>query len=336
MSAETDMNRNRLKERPSIIYLNQEVDLGCVITFVDYQRNEAAGSLGLNDVAKGLADLTSVNQNAMPTNSIVFPLPKQLLDNISISAQGKELNVTGAGAAALAAGAAVSDNLMADAMNAFKELSGSLEKAGAGFVKDIISGGGGGAGAVSASNTVKYLSRAGLGSLSPGIGAGIDVAAGNTVNPYQALTFDGVALKQHTLNFEFAPETAEQSENLAKAIRQLQYNSLPSYAGVLGSGVGFLSRGLLRYPSIMRVAFFGLDDRFYYKFKPAMLSNVSVDYTPHGNAILRGVSGGRPAFVNITLTFVEQAIWTQDDVDYFDLSDLRTPAGTVDKEETGG
>jgi len=124
-------------------------------------------------------------------------------------------------------------------------------------------------------------------------------------------------LKQHTLNFEFAPETERQSQNLAAAIKQLKFNSLPAYDG-MGSG-SVLSRALLKYPSLVKIAFWGLDDRYFYKFKPAMISNVSVDYTPQGNALLRGAQGARPAFVNLSITFVEQSIWTQDDAEWDDF-----------------
>lgn len=322
--AEAEVAANRYAQSPSVVYLNNEVDLGCVIRFQPYSFNSGQPDrIGITDlIAEGLA---SVNVDLLPSNSFVLPLPKQLVDNLNINAQGKELNITGnlAANAAAQAGDASFATLL-DSLSGIMNTAGDIGADFATQARALFTGQA--ADLSNTSDTVQYLIRAGLGGVSPQIGSGIDAGRGTTVNPYQALTFDGVALKQHTLNFEFAPESEAQSRNLAKVIRQLQYNSLPSYAGV-GTNEGSstsISRGLLRYPAIMYVAFFGLDNKYFYEFKPSMLSNVSVDYTPHGNSILRGATGGRPAFVNLTLTFVEQSIWTRDDVAYFDGPDLGT------------
>ena len=294
----------------SILYLGENVNLATIISFQTYSYNPRATATGLADAIAGtpldIFGFISGATNFKEGTHLVMPLPKQLVDNIAIQAQGKELGITGSFAAdVVSTMKAKTENQIVeglrDAYNQVKDVGSSAAA--------MLSGGSGGF------DTLGFLARSGLGSIDNRIQDGIGAALANTVNQHQTLTFDGVSLKQHTFNFEFAPETPQQSDNLRRAIRQLKKHSLPSFQGItenLGSE-NFASRGLLTYPSLMKIAFHGIDDDYFFKFKPALLSNVTVDYTPHGNSLLRGQGGGRPAFINIGLTFVEQAIWTQAD-----------------------
>lgn len=291
----------------SILYLGENVNLATIISFQTYSYNPRATATGLADAIAGtpldIFGFISGATNFKEGTHLVMPLPKQLVDNIAIQAQGKELGIPGAVAADIV-NSMNGNGIVAGLRDAYNQ----VKDVGAGAAS-MLSGAEGGF------NTLGFLARSGLGSIDNRIQDGIGAALANTVNQHQTLTFDGVSLKQHTFNFEFAPETPQQSENLRRAIRQLKKHSLPSFQGVtanLGSE-NFASRGLLTYPSLMKIAFHGIDDDYFFKFKPALLSNVTVDYTPHGNSLLRGQGGGRPAFINIGLTFVEQAIWTQAD-----------------------
>ena len=71
-----------------------------------------------------------------------------------------------------------------------------------------------------------------------------------------------------------------------------------------------LSRGLLRYPSMVDCFFHGIDSNYFYQLKTSMISQFNVDYTPNGIALNRG---GKPSAVRLTMTMTEAAIHTKAD-----------------------
>ena len=85
----------------------------------------------------------------------------------------------------------------------------------------------------------------------------------------------------------------------------------PSYASFGGAGgeSRTLSRSLLNYPDMVEIAFTGIDQNYFYYFKPAMINNFSVDYAPGGIALNKG---GRPSVMNITMSVTESEIHTRE------------------------
>jgi len=310
MTAETITAANKQRNRAEVTYLGQNAVIGMAFTFNQYTYNPAASlNTGTIDFRTNTGNVT-----AMPANTIVFPLPKQLVDNISLNVAGKEIGTLGA----LTAGVINRPgDIGQDVINTLTGIRNQAQSVVTGDTSfgDLISQG------ISGAN---YLVRSGLGSIAPQISQGIEAALGEAVNPHQTLTFDGVTLKQHTFSFEFAPRNDKESRYIALALNRMKGYALPRYKnpvsgennpnseGVTNSGV--LSRGLLEYPKTCQVNFVapGIDPAFFYTMKPSMISNISIDYTPQGNSLLRG---GRPAFINVSITLVEQAIHTAADYD---------------------
>jgi hypothetical protein len=286
------------RRRPSVMELGTSANFATIITFVEY---------GYNPSASVVQQDTRASVSTGPSSSIILPLPKQLVENNNITVDGKDLGILGSLTADIASRGG-------DAIGSLME---TLRDTGASAYEQIQNGAFGDV-AKSALSSTNFLIRAGIGSLSPQIQDGISAATGDAVNPHQTLTFDGVALKDHTFTFEFAPESTAQSEKIRDAIKILKRAALPEYQSVGGGngagGSNTLSRGLLKYPNLIEVSFVGLDQEFFYRFKPAMIRDISVDYSPQGNALLNGGGGGaRPAFITLTISFKEQAIWTKED-----------------------
>ena len=297
-SPDSIIQRSRDNRRPSVMELGTSANFATVITFVEYGYNPSASVVQQN---------TRATVSTGASSSIVLPLPKQLVENNNVTVDGKDLGVLGSFTADIASRGG-------DAIGSLME---TLRDSGASAYEQIASGAFGDV-AKSALSSTNFLIRAGIGSLSPQIQDGISAATGEAVNPHQTLTFDGVALKDHTFTFEFAPENSTQSERIRDAIKTLKKAALPEYQSVGGGGQGggsnTLTRGLLKYPNLIEVSFVGLDQDFFYRFKPAMIRDISVDYSPQGNALLNGGGGGaRPAFITLTISFKEQAIWTKED-----------------------
>lgn len=314
-SADAEIAAAQAANKTEMMYLGDSAVVGMALTFSDYQYSPQAGAVGQTQTNNTFSTSTG-NVSAASSKTITFPLPKQLVDNISLNVGGKEIGPLGAITAGVIQGA-TGGNVGAAAVNAIQGVRDQFINLGQGLTQkggftNLLE---------SALSGTNYILRTGLGSLAPQIEQGIEAALGEAINPHQTLTFDGVALKQHTFTFEFAPTSDKESKYIAEAIYMIKKYSLPEYdSPVRGGGrgdnpsavtTGVLNRGLLKYPMIVQPTFVsGIDENFFYKMKPCMISNISVDYTPQGNSLLRG---GRPAFITVSMTLVEQAIHTRQD-----------------------
>jgi len=243
--------------------------------------------------------------NGVTSDSIVLPLPKQLAETSSLQVDGKELGIIGAGAV----------DVIGDRLD-FSKLGGAAAQGIMDKVKKLF---GGENDSISdlANDSVsiaQFLARAGLGAISPEIGSAIEASKARAINPHTTLMFDGVNLKTHTFNWELSPSTSEDSETLKKMNRFIKKKIHPTYENPLKEGetnsATSFDRGLLTYPSVAQITFLGVDQDYFFYMKPCMIREFSIDYTPNGQSILKG---GRPAFVNIQMTAVEQTIHTAAD-----------------------
>jgi hypothetical protein len=242
------------------------------------------------------------------TGSIALPLPENIVDSLSINSRAGELGVIGGAVADIISGGG---NQMIQGL-----LQGALS-AGEGVVditKDLLGGDTSGVtGSISTSASyANYMARAGLTSLSPEVGSAISAATGTAVNPHATVTFEGVALKNFDLRWQLAPKNRDEANEIANIIRTIKNKILPRYQPIAGGG-GSVSRGLLKYPHFADIYFVGIDPRKIFRFKRSMVNTFTVDYSPQGNVFIKGGAGSVPAFVNISMGFVEAEIWTAED-----------------------
>ena len=244
-------------------------------------------------------------------DTILLPLPRTLQDNLSINVQTQQLGIFGEQVAAAASQTTGAGNL--------GELAGALRDAVTQNVpsatelgdalKSFVKGDGM---TDQLSQQLSFLGRRSLNQLPGNIGRAVDTGLGTVVNPKAALAFDGVTLKNHSFNWEFAPKTRNESELLKSIFNTIKRNSLPSYIDVnLNSGSDIFARGLLKYPSLVDVFLIGVDPSHYLYYKTSMIQSVTIDFTPHAtHAIL---AGGKPAIVSLGVQIVETDIHTSED-----------------------
>lgn len=248
--------------------------------------------------------VAGVNQ----TGSIALPLPTNISDDLNINVGANELGVTGA---------IMSDILTGTGGNALQQAVGAALEAGkgAGDIVNLISGGdySGATNALSnQSSYAAYLTKAGVTSLTSGFGDAISATSGTAVNPHATLVFDGVAMKEFNFQWNLSPADAQESNEIHNIIRTLKAKSLPRYQSV-GSGSSSLSRGILEYPNTVNLYFVGIDPNKIFRFKKSMIKQVSVDYSPNGNVMIKGNNGSSHAFINLSISFAESEIWTADE-----------------------
>jgi hypothetical protein len=250
----------------------------------------------------GSAHVATVGQD-----SIVLPLPKSLQDNLNVKVGSDELGILGS-LTAEASGGALSISNLSDARSKLTNMFGKGVQAEEERLSDV---GSIADGLQLAAESSLFLARAGLGSVAPDIAKGISAGAGTAINPYATLVFSGVDLKVHNFEWLLSPDTPAESETLQKIIKTIQRHITPEMQDVAGSGASAtLSRGLMRYPSMVDCFFHGIDHNYFYKLKTSMISQFNVDYAPNGIALNKG---GRPSAVRLTMVMTEAAIHTKSD-----------------------
>lgn len=130
---------------------------------------------------------------------------------------------------------------------------------------------------------------------------------GTIPNPHLSVVFQGISLREHTFEWTFAPRNKEESRTLSQIILQLQRNSLPAYSKA--------GTAALEYPYLCQIDLYpwaGEGGNPLIKYKPAMLKNVIINYSPNGiPSFFAGTS--LPTFVSLKLEFVEIEYFTSDD-----------------------
>ena len=282
--------RNRKKNINTTGNLQFPSDLdqiGTLLLFKEYSFNdrELGASGGIKSKPAG------VNL----TDSLFLPLPEQMLDVTSLKVAGNELGGMGnAAAKGVATAKASIGNTVEDTLRKFASVVNNISSTQA-------------AGTVAAKFALKGLSAIGAGGLQSGLEAGF----GATINPYAAMTFEGVNLKTFTWNWALAPKSRDETKTIKKIITSLKKNSLPYYKKFTVYGATAIAgRSFLGYPNVCLPIIAGVDTLV---MKPCMISNLNVDYGAGGE--LAFLEGGNPAVVKIELTLQEMQIWTREDYD---------------------
>lgn len=237
---------------------------------------------------------------AQLSDSIVLPLPQNIEHGFDIRIQDSEEGALGS-LAAEGIQAVQSGGAAPNFRDIIGDANSQAKTAGANFASGDFSDVG------SFLKGASFFARNSLDRL--GVGQAIDLASGSAVNPHQTLTFNGVDLKNFTFSWILSPKNNRESLQLREIERKIKQHILPAYKGISSSGTA-LDRALLSYPDIVEVFFRGIDSNYYFEFKPGMISNFKMNYSPQGNVILEG---GRPSIVNMTMSFKEARIHTRED-----------------------
>ena len=273
----------------------------------------------------------SSHASLMSQSSIVLPLPKTLQDNLNIKVGADELGITGSLAAGSSKGIAElkGANDLGEKMKKMFDSSVSQVNDSAISSMDSMSNAVG-----TASDIALFMARAGLGAIAPDITKGLGAGVGTAVNPFATLVFSGVDLKTHSFEWLLSPDTPQEAETLRQIIETIQHHITPEVSGLGVGNVGdTFERGLLRYPSMVDCFFHGIDSRYFFQMKTAMISQFNVDYTPNGIALNRG---GKPSAVRLTMTMTEASIHTKSDYVPKTIVVDADGAGEVDPNADGG
>lgn len=253
-------------------------------------------SYDYNAAASGVINQSTISDTGA---SVVLPLPSNLEDTYSVKVGPYEMG---------ASGALVGDAFTGQGREA---ITNSLRGAADGGAGDAAQGGV----ANLLNNMQSAAAFAGRNLLDElpvgGVAGAVDLVSGSAVNPHVALKFDGVDLKTHNFEWGLSPRNEAEAANIKRLINFIRSRMLPEFGNATGSNGSAIDRALLKYPDLVYIFFMGVDQSYFYYFKPCMINSFTANYTPNGVALNRG---GKPAFVNIRMTLTESRIHTREDV----------------------
>lgn len=255
--------------------------------------------------------------NAIVGNSIVLPLPKNIMDSYKVTIDEGRLGIIGAG---IAEAVTKGVNVGALANTDFSSVSSDPAAAAAFFVNGGLLAAAGGV-ATKAFGGSGVLGGLISGAASQPVGQALSAASGTMINPHTTVMFTGVGLKTHQFDWTLSPKSAEESKTLKTIINEFRKATLPSYTSPVTNTGTSLDRSLLRYPKMVDIFFVGLDQSYYYYFKTCMINQLNIDYSGQsGNALYAGENGAKPVMINLQIGLTESTIHTREDYEESDGS----------------
>ena len=260
------------------------------------------------------------------TRSIELPFPKTLTDQTGVRIVSFERNFLTERIAASIAGqmGATASGTIGNIASKAAEMIQSL---GAGLVRDpsgvfdMVKNGLMGVSSEGAANAARLATFIIRNFLPDEIGKTTGAITGTAINPNETLAFEGVNLKNYTFSWDLFPSNAEDSRRIEQIVRLCKREALPRYSdGGLTSLGPFQTAGLnvnrifLKYPSVVIINLLGVKPTSWMRFKPAMITDITVDYAAGGTMGI--MQGGVPAGVNLSMSFSELSIHTAEDYDY--------------------
>ena len=272
-------------------------------------------------VTNTTSNVSSINPNRQTgvglrsTHSIELPFPKQLSDTTGLIYNNMQQNPLIEGLATRLAsysrgegGSTIGDipqqiqQMGADAASAMSGMGGGAGAAITSLASRIAATNSG-----DAASTAMYLLQK---YLPDNIGKSVNLAAGQVLNPRETIAFEGVQLKTHSFTWDLYPSNKKDSARIQDIIKHMKAAILPKTRN-LGPADGGIKSAFLQFPQVCKIYLIGVNENFYMKFKPAMVTNMTVDYGAGGNLAI--MAGGVPAGVTISITLQELQIETAHD-----------------------
>lgn len=137
-------------------------------------------------------------------------------------------------------------------------------------------------------------------------------------NPNVSAIFKGPTLRKHTFEWMFAPNNAEESNEIRKIIKQFKASALPNRVTDTNT--------ILQYPKICKIELHPWvnqgDDTYLFQFKNCLIENISFNYAPDSPVFVGGNDKNAPAFISMRVSFVE--------IEYFTANEFGREQTTIE------
>lgn len=257
--------------------------------FYDYKSPFSGGSTG--DTREAYNNSADKNGLGTPRGSVILYMPEDI--QAEYGAQWSGRNISNIGRSALAAAGKLSNNA---------DVVGSINEVLKGFNESITNGVTQGTGIANIVKTA--LSSAQFDDLS--VNNILSLTGGKILNPNTELIYDGPQMRNFSLNFKMAPKNQPEASEIKKIITAFKQAILPKFNGdTAGTGGSQSLRAFVGIPMVVDVSFMSgsTNNRYVSQYKPSVLTNVNVSYTPDG--AWATYEGGSPVATSLSLQFME-------------------------------
>ena len=141
------------------------------------------------------------------------------------------------------------------------------------------------------------------------MGKEMGIASGLASNPKKEQAFKNVDFRTFTFEYNFAPRTESEAENVMSIIRAFKYHMHPEFK----SSDAFL----YIYPSEFDIAYYkGTGENLYiHRHTSCVLTECNVNYTPNG--VFSTFPNGMPTAINLSLTFKELMLLSKETIEKY-------------------
>jgi len=147
------------------------------------------------------------------------------------------------------------------------------------------------------------IAAAGIGAAGAVV-SGATAVTGKAINPLNVLLFQGIDFRQYQYTWKLSPRSFEESNEIRKIVRYLQWASSPAVVGGL----------FLQYPHYFMISI--AKDGYLHKFQPAVIEKINVNYHSAGGPYYKrgeqNQNDPAPAEVELQIAFKEFVIVTKD------------------------
>ena len=135
-------------------------------------------------------------------------------------------------------------------------------------------------------------------------GAALSAMTGLAPNPMKEQVFKGVDFRSFTMEYQFAPRSADESANVLNIIQAFKYHMHPEFKDP--------NNFLYLYPSEFDIEYYhdGEENLNIHRHTSCVLTELNVNYTPNGN--FSTFKGGMPTQINVSMTFKELTVLTKE------------------------
>lgn len=141
------------------------------------------------------------------------------------------------------------------------------------------------------------------------MGKEMGIASGMAANPKKEQAFKNVDFRTFTFEYNFAPRTEAEAENVMSIIRAFKYHMHPEFK----SSDAFL----YIYPSEFDIAYYkGAGENLYiHRHTSCVLTECNVNYTPNG--VFSTFPNGMPTSINLSLSFKELMLLSKETIEKY-------------------
>jgi hypothetical protein len=130
----------------------------------------------------------------------------------------------------------------------------------------------------------------------------LQLATGLAPNQFLTIMLKGPQYKKHEFTWKLSPRNSQESIQIKQIIAELNNSMAPSSSG---------SSYFFKFPKVFKISF-SPNEQMLFKFKPAVIENMTVNYSPSGiPAFYHGT--GAPDAVELRLSFIELEFWLSGD-----------------------